>query len=58
VASILPPFGDFGFSEFVASGYYIAWDPWIVVLSLRALAYVIPAFVAGYFFLKTREVAR
>ena len=58
LAWVMPPFDEFGFSEFVASGYDIAWNPWIVVSTLRALGYLLPVFVAGYFFLKTREVAR
>ncbi len=57
-SAILPPFGDFSYAESVAYGFYVSWNPWILVPTLRAMAFLIPVFVAGYFFLKTREVAR
>jgi hypothetical protein len=57
-SSILPPFGDFSYANWVAYGFDILWNPYIAVPTLRTLAFMIPVFVAGYFFLKTREVAR
>jgi hypothetical protein len=58
IGSIIPPITEFSYANHVASGFDIAWDPWIVVPALRTLAFVVPLFVAGCFFLKTREVAR
>jgi hypothetical protein len=58
VARILPPFTDFNYADWVAYGFDISWDPWIAVPTVRAFAFLIPVFVAGYFFLKTREVAQ
>ncbi len=58
IARILPPFTEFNFADWVAYGFDVSWDPWIAVPTLRALAFLIPVFVAGYFFLKTREVAQ
>jgi hypothetical protein len=58
VSKILPPFGDFSYTDWVTYGFDISWDPWIVVPTVRALAFLIPVFVAGFFFLKTREVAQ
>ena len=56
--SIIPPISDFTSTGHVAHGFDVAWDPWIWVPAVRTLAFVIPLFVAGCFFLKTREVAR
>ena len=58
IAHILPPFTDFNYADWVACGFDISWDPWIAIPTLRAFAFLIPVFVAGYFFLKTREVAQ
>jgi hypothetical protein len=58
IAAILPPFTDFNYADWVAYGFDISWDPWIWVPTVRALAFLIPVFVAGFFFLKTREVAQ
>ena len=58
ISAILPPFSDFNYADWVAYGFDISWDPWILVPTVRALAYIIPVFVAGFFFLKTREVAQ
>lgn len=58
IARILPPFTEFNYADWVASGFDVSWDPWIVVPTLRALAFLLPVFVAGCFFLKTREVAQ
>lgn len=58
IAHILPPFTEFNYADWVAYGFDISWDPWLAVPTLRAFAFLIPVFVAGYFFLKTREVAQ
>jgi hypothetical protein len=58
IARILPPFTEFNYADWVAYGFDVSWDPWIVVPALRAMAFLIPVFVAGCFFLKSREVAQ
>lgn len=58
IAHLLPPFTEFNYADWVAYGFDITWDPWIVIPTLRALAFLVPVFVAGCFFLKTREVAQ
>lgn len=58
IAAILPPFTEFSYADWVAYGFDISWDPWIAIPTLRALAFLVPVFVAGFFFLKTREVAQ
>jgi len=57
VAAMLPEFGRFDLAKFVAGGFDIPAD---VILScvFQAAGFLLPVFVAGYFFLKTREVAR
>jgi hypothetical protein len=57
MSSILPSFGDFSYSGFVAHGYNVDFNMLLVHL-LTTLAFLVPLFVAGFFFLKTREVAR
>jgi len=57
-AMILPPFSEFSYANWVAYGFDILWTPYVAVPLLRTLAFLVPVFVAGYFFLKTREVAR
>lgn len=58
IAAILPPFDQFSYADRVAYGFDITWDPLISVPMVRTIAFFVPVFVAGYFFLKTREVAR
>jgi hypothetical protein len=58
IGAVIPAFPEFDYSTRVASGFDVSWDPWIFVPLVRALAFLVPLFVAGYFFLKTREVAR
>jgi hypothetical protein len=58
VASILPPFGDFSYAANVSNGFNVLADPYILVPVVRAIGYLLPVLLAGYFFLKTREVAR
>jgi hypothetical protein len=57
MSSILPSFGDFSYSGFVAYGYNVDLNMLLVHL-LTTLAFLVPLFVAGFFFLKTREIAR
>ncbi|NQT13744.1 MAG: hypothetical protein HQ582_13405 [Planctomycetes bacterium] len=57
IASILPSFSRFSYSEYVAYGFNISGEL-ILIRTLNAFAYLVPVFVAAYFFLKTREVAR
>ncbi|HBO44421.1 MAG TPA: hypothetical protein DD670_10910 [Planctomycetaceae bacterium] len=57
VAQILPPFGEFNCANYVAYGFNISSD-WIAQRGLTALGFAVVLFVVGYFFLKTREVAR
>jgi hypothetical protein len=59
---LLPDFGGFAFLDdqgrlCVASGFDISTEMAAKAL-LSAAAFVVPLFVAGYFFLKTREVAK
>jgi len=58
IAAIVPPFTEFSYADWVAHGFDISWDPWIAVPLVRTVAFLIPLFVAGFFFLKTREVAQ
>jgi hypothetical protein len=57
MASVLPDFGRFSFSEYVASGYSVPGDT-ILMYTLRMFAFVLPVFVAGYLCLKNREIAQ
>jgi hypothetical protein len=57
LSTILPDFGRFSFSEYVASGFNIPGDT-ILTYTCRAFAFVLPVFVAGYLCLRNREVAR
>ncbi len=57
ISSLLPAFGRFSFADYVAYGFDIS-PQLVLIRACSALAFVVPTFVAGYFFLKTREVAR
>jgi ABC-type transport system involved in multi-copper enzyme maturation permease subunit len=57
LSSIMPEFGRFNFSDYVASGFNISGDT-ILAYACRAFAFVLPVFVAGYLCLKNREIAR
>jgi hypothetical protein len=57
LSMILPDFGKFSFSEYVASGFNIPGDT-VLIYTLQMFAFVLPVFVAGYLCLKNREVAR
>ena len=56
-SAVLPQFHRFSFAEEVAYGFDVA-PAWLLRAGLQALAFLVPVMVAGYFFLKTREVAR
>lgn len=57
LSSILPSFADFSYAGFVADGFNIDANT-MLVRSVEALAFFVPVFIAGYFFMKMREVAR
>lgn len=57
VTSLLPNLPDFSDVNFVAYGFDIPLNN-IAIHATRTLAYLVPVFLAGYFFLKTREVAK
>jgi hypothetical protein len=57
MAAILPPFADFGFNAYVAEGYDISLNV-LAVRTITMLAFLIPVLLAGYLFLKTREVSQ
>jgi hypothetical protein len=56
-STILPALGDFSFSGYVAYGYDVSGNT-LGTCVFRALAFLVPVFLAGCFFLRTREVAR
>lgn len=56
-AAIVPAFGNFSYADWVADGFNVSTDL-ILIHSLMVVGFVIPLVVAGYLFLKTREVAR
>ncbi len=55
-AHVLPQFYRFDFANFVANGFDIS-GPAMCKCLCRALAYMIPVFVAAFLFLKKRELA-
>jgi hypothetical protein len=57
LANVLPDFGRFSFSEYVASGFNIPGDT-ILAYTCRAFAFVLPVFVVAYLCLKNREIAK
>jgi ABC-type transport system involved in multi-copper enzyme maturation permease subunit len=57
VSAVLPAFEQFDLADRVAYGFDISGLIFWKCL-LRAAAFLLPAMVAGYFFLKTREVAK
>ena len=56
-SQVLPPLGEFSYSDYVAYGFDVSADTMLRCV-IRALGFMVPLFVAGYFFLKTREVGR
>jgi len=57
ISHILPSFGQFSYAEHVAYGFDVSPNL-ILTAAVKALAFLLPVFVAAHFFLKTREVAR
>ena len=57
LTTVLPDFTRFSNANYVAYGFDIPWDN-VLTQFTTVLAYVAAVFVIGYFFLKTREVAR
>ena len=57
VTAVLPDLPYFSDVDYVAYGFDIPFNN-IAVHALTALGYLLPLFVAGYLFLKTREVAK
>jgi ABC-type transport system involved in multi-copper enzyme maturation permease subunit len=57
VAAVMPAFGRFSFSDYVAYGYDVSANL-ALQSACRAMAFLLPVFVAGYFFLKLREIAK
>ena len=57
VSSVLPAFGQFSYSQHLAYGFNVPGEL-LLRHMVMAIAYLLPLFVVGYFFLKTREVAR
>ncbi|MFZ5833669.1 MAG: hypothetical protein ACOY3P_26585 [Planctomycetota bacterium] len=57
VSAIVPDFRRFGFSDYVAGGFAVSGDL-IYQCLVQAAAVLIPLFILGYLFLKTREIGR
>lgn len=57
ISAILPPFGQFGCADWVAYGFDVPLSL-VLIRTTHMLAFVLPLFVAGYVFLRTREIAR
>jgi hypothetical protein len=57
VSTVLPSFGGFDFSDYVSYGFDVSGDLMLKCV-FRLLGFLVPLTVAGYFFLKTREVAK
>jgi hypothetical protein len=57
VVSVIPEFGKFDNVEYVAHGFDVPADV-VLVQIFSALGFVAAMFAIGYFFLRTREVAR
>ena len=55
--SLLPDFGTFSNVNFVASGFNVPGDL-VLEQATRMAAYLLGAFLAGFMFLRMREVAR
>jgi len=57
MTQLLPAFEKFDYSTWVAYGFNISGDL-LAARILTLLGFVLPVFLAGYFLLKLREVAR
>jgi hypothetical protein len=56
-SKVLPDFSRLSFADWVARGFNISANM-VTQCTLCTLAYLLPVFVAGYLFLKAREVAK
>jgi hypothetical protein len=56
LATMLPDFNRFDYSEYLASGFDVDWGV-VLVGIFTAVGFFLPVSVAGYFLFKTREVA-
>ena len=54
---LLPDFGRFSFSDYVAYGFDIPGGQ-VLKFTFRMFAFLMPVFIAGYYCLKNREVAQ
>jgi hypothetical protein len=57
VTYVLPDFSSYSSVRYVAEGFDIPWNKIGQDLTV-GLAYVAGVFICGYFFLRTREVAK
>ncbi len=57
LSKVLPDFGRFNLSDFVAGGFNVPGDT-VLTYACRALGFVLPVFVAAYLCLKNREIAQ
>jgi hypothetical protein len=57
IAAVIPAIGNFSYSAWVAEGFNVPTDVLLIHLA-TLLGFLAPLAVTGYFFLKTREVAR
>lgn len=57
VAAVMPAFARFNFAQYVAYGYDVSANL-VLQSACRAMGFLLPVFVAGYFFLKLREIAK
>ncbi|MCA9102005.1 MAG: hypothetical protein KDA63_12670, partial [Planctomycetales bacterium] len=57
VSAVLPDFTSLNLISYVADGYNVP-DGTLLIETLTALSYMLPLIVAGYFFLKLREVGK
>jgi hypothetical protein len=57
LVAVLPTVGSFDFSEYVASSFNIGGAV-LAQCVCQAAGFLLPVFLAGYLFLKMREVAR
>jgi ABC-type transport system involved in multi-copper enzyme maturation permease subunit len=57
ISRVLPAFGNFEFDDYVSYGYAVDGDL-LLRCAFQLIGFLLPLTVAGYFFLKNREVAR
>ncbi len=57
ISAILPPFGQFDCATWVAEGFDVPLNL-LLIRTTHMFAFLLPLFIAGYIFLRTREIAR